>query len=402
MKVVIVGAGPAGLFSAYHLLKRGCSVELYDQMSGVGKKFLVAGNGGLNLTHSEPIEDFSKKYGKNQALFKSLLKSFSPKDLQQWCIDLGVDTFVGSSGRVFPNELTAADLLHKWLHALKENSNFSLYLNYRLREITKNKVLTFEHEKKNIEIQAESLILALGGSSWKKTGSDGKWKEAIEELGIEVAEFLPMNCGFERVWSQHFIAKVAHAPLKNIQFSFGDRSIRAEIMLTPYGIEGGGVYALSNFIRDKILNTGSATVQIDLKPDYTFESVVTKILHKSPKDSLTNFLRKSFKLDKHSITLIYELSDKEKLSDPNYLVQKIKSLELELSGIRPIDEAISTSGGVKFCELSESLEVETIHDMYIIGEMLDFEAPTGGYLLQACFSTAWRVVESICSSTKNQ
>jgi len=398
--ITIIGGGPAGLFCAFTLLEQGYGVDLYDQMTGVGKKFLVAGNGGLNLTHSEDITLFCKKYGEHEELFGSLLNNFSPTDLRTWCERLGVKTFIGSSGRIFPEGLTAAEILSKWVKALKSNPEFHLFLEHRLINISKDKLLEFSYNEQQVEVQASIVILALGGASWEKTGSDGKWKGLLEHIGIEVESFLPMNCGFERSWSDFFISKIEYTPLKNIKLQVQKYSVRGEIMLTPFGIEGGAVYALSNHIRNSILKNGKALVCLDLKPDLSLESIIIKIKEKKKKESLGNFLRKSFNFDKITTALMYELSDKEQLQHTNYLAGQIKALELDLVSPRPLSEAISTSGGVRFKGLTSGLEVKEISGLYIAGEMLDFEAPTGGYLLQGCFSTAWRVVESINKNSK--
>lgn len=396
-KITIVGGGPSGLFCAYQLLKRGYEVDLYDQMSGLGKKFLIAGDGGLNLTHSEDIEKFSGRYGKDEEYFKKLLEDFSPQDLRSWCEELEVKTFVGTSGRVFPEKLKAAEILLNWQKVLKSYPGFNLFLKHRLINVSKDKILTFEAEKE-IKVLAEKIIFALGGASWEKTGSDGKWKDFFEALGIKVAPFLPMNCGFERPWSGVFVSKVNRTPLKNVTIKLKDQEVRGEVMLTPYGIEGGGIYALSNLIRDYINDQGKCFINLDLKPDFKKDIIIAKIKARKKKDSLSNHLRKSLKLDKAAIVLLRELTDPSKFEDPEYLADQIKNLRLELYSVRPISEAISTSGGVSFTGLSEDLEVISISGMYVVGEMLDWEAPTGGYLLQGCFSTAWRVVEAI---TKN-
>ena len=391
-KVTIVGAGPSGLFCAYQLLKRGYAVDLYDQMSGVGKKFLIAGDGGLNITHSEDLKTFATRYGKNEEAFSSLLNDFSPQDLRSWCEELEVKTFVGTSGRVFPEKLKAAEILLNWLKVLKSYQNFNLFLKHRLLNVSNDKELTFEGE---LKVKASTVIFALGGASWEKTGSDGKWNELFENLGIEVEPFLPMNCGFEKPWSEHFISKVDRTPLKNITIKVGNQKVRGEVMLTPFGMEGGGIYALSNIIRDYILKEGKCFINLDLKPDFDNETILKKIKAKKPKDSLSNHLRKALKLDKAAIVLLRELTNRDTFEKPEYLAEQIKNLKVELFSMRPLSEAISTSGGVSFTGLTSDLEVKSIPGMYVVGEMLDWEAPTGGYLLQGCFSTAWRVVDAI-------
>ncbi|MAZ49397.1 MAG: aminoacetone oxidase family FAD-binding enzyme [Halobacteriovoraceae bacterium] len=387
-KVIIVGGGPAGLFCAYLLLKKNYQVDLYDHSSGLAKKFLIAGNGGLNLTHSEDLKPFSQKYIGNENLFYELINEFSPSDLRGFCDDLGVETFIGTSGRVFPKKLKAGEILLKWTKILKENSNFNLYLKHSLIDMDSNKTLSFSSAAGEVKTQADTVILATGGASWKKTGSDGKWCEIIQSLGIEIEDFRAMNCGFEVSWSEHLKKRVERSHLKNIELSILGHKSRGEAMITPYGIEGGVVYALSKFIQDKIQDEGSASVNIDLKPDLSDQEIEAKLQKRKLKDSLSNHLRKSLKLDKASIALLYENS-------LNITAKNIKCLPIKLERPRPIDEAISTSGGVKFSELTKNFESKAVPGLYFAGEMLDFDAPTGGYLLQGCFSTASRVVKGL-------
>jgi len=395
--VTIIGAGPAGLFCSYFLLKRGFRVNLYDQMSGVGKKFLVAGKGGLNLTHSSCVDEFSEYYGKDQLFFKQLIEDFSPQDLKLWCEELGVETFVGSSGRVFPTKMNAAEMLTKWLSSLKSFDDFNLYLNHRLTDFSYDKNITFTYKDQLIKLKADKIIFTLGGASWKKTGSDGRWMDLFSLAGINCKKFLPMNCGFECKWSPYFTQEVDRSPLKNVEVSFEEDSIRGEVMLTPYGIEGGAVYALSNKIRDRIIQTKRAQIYLDLKPDLSLDQVISKISNREKGVSLSNHLRKKINFSKVMTILLRELSDANQISDINYLAKQIKKLEVKLTEVRPIEEAISSGGGVLFSELNSNLELKSHPGVYVGGEMLDYEAPTGGYLLQGCFSTGWRIVQHLTS-----
>jgi len=402
-KVVIIGAGPGGIFSAFLLLKQGHSVDLYDQSSGVGKKFLVAGKGGLNLTHSENIEIFASRYGKDKNLFVKLLQHFSPEDLVNWCNEIGVETFIGTSGRVFPKNITAREILIKLMNILNANECFNLYLEHRLLKINNDKTLLIESivDKRIKTIHSENIILSLGGASWKKTGSDGKWEKHFEGLGIKVHPFTPMNCGFERTWSEYFIKKIDRHPLKNIKIMFDKRNEIGEVMLTPFGIEGSGVYAVSNLIRDEIYSQGSAHLYLDLRPSIKIDELIKKIRNKDKKITLSNHLRKSINIDKKIFILLKEILNDYSLNCPERLAMSIKKLDIELFSPRPIDEAISTSGGVCFSELNDALELKKMPGMYIIGEMLDFEAPTGGYLLQGCFTTAFAAVTSIINKNSH-
>ena len=394
-KIIIIGGGPAGLFCSFQLLKFGFEVDLYDQMPGVGAKFIIAGKGGLNLTHSEEIDIFCTRYGKDQKLFKELLEEFSPTSLRAWSEELGVKTFIGTSGRVFPENVSAAQMLSIWLNLLKSNTKFNLFLNHQLINISKEKMLTFKTKNKTTQVQASKIIVALGGASYQKTGSNGKWKDIFEKLGIETKPFLPMNCGFERPWSKYFISNVDRRPLKNISVKIENSEVKGEVMLTPYGIEGGAIYAISNVIRNHILKKGKAIITLDLRPDLKIEIIQKKLKTRRHKDSLGNYLRKTLNLDKYIHTLIRELSDSTKLENSEYLASQIKGLDIELFSTRPLSEAISTSGGVCFSSLTDNLEVREIPGLYVAGEMLDFEAPTGGYLLQGCFTTAWRIIKSL-------
>lgn len=390
-KVVIIGAGPSGLFCALKLLKAGLAVDLYDQSSGVGKKFLIAGNGGLNLTHSEKIEQFASRYYENESLIRPWLDAFSPQDLRDWCLELGIETFVGSSGRVFPKELKAGKFILKWLSVLKSYSNFNLFLKHKLisSEFEKDIILNFALEDSEKKVVAHQVVYALGGASWKKTGSDGEWINFFPKDQIETTPFLPMNCGFEREWSDFFKENIERDHLKHVEITFNSRKEKGDLMLTPYGIEGGVVYALSRFIRDEILNGGKAEVFIDLLPNLTMNQVTEKLAARTQKQSLGTFLKKSFKLRRPAIILLNELLDKDSLNDPTQLGKFLKNLPLVIYRTRPIDEAISTSGGVLFYQLDQNLMLKKKEGVYFIGEMLDFEAPTGGCLLQAAFSSAY-------------
>lgn len=386
--VSIIGAGPSGLFCSYLLLKKGYQVSLYDQMGGVGKKFLVAGNGGLNLTHSEELETFITRYGESSEKFKELISEFSPKDLREWCDSLGVETFVGSSGRVFPKSLKAAELLSLWLKSLKENPNFTLNLKHKLINIDLDGNLEFEGPEGTVKSVSKHSILCMGGGSWKKTGSDGMWIHYLKGLNLDLEEFRSMNCGFSVEWSAHFKEDFEDDYLKNIRVSFNGESTSGEVMITNYGIEGGGIYALSSSIQAFLKENSLATIYIDLKPSLSLEEVLERIDRPRKKNSLSNHLRKTLNLSKLSLKLLREIISKNDFENTEKLAGAIKALPIELISARPLDEAISTSGGVRFSNLDNSLMLKGSNSIYMIGEMLDWEAPTGGYLLQGCFSMA--------------
>ncbi len=397
--IIIVGAGPAGLFCSFELLKRGFKVALYDQQSGPGKKFLVAGNGGLNLTHSEDLEYFCQKYGEHEDFFKELLEQFSPDDLRSWCDDLGVETFVGTSGRVFPKTFKAADILKRWLSSLKSHPNFSLHLKHRLIRVDfDQKELGFEAENEIITTKSDYIVLALGGASWKRTGSDGKWVDLFEDLPVDPLPFKPMNCGFECEWSDFFKKKIDRKEIKNIALTHKEKSVRGELMITPFGIEGGAIYALSSEIRSTIENDHQATVYLDLKPDLNLSQINSRI-DKGLKagKSLSSLLKSSLKLGPVAYTLLREVLDESDLADSSIVAARLKAFPIHFTAARPIDEAISTAGGISFEDLSRELELKSYQDIFMIGEMLDFEAPTGGYLLQGCFATAYQVAQAIAT-----
>ena len=396
--VNIVGGGVGGLFSAYLLLNHGYKVNLYEQMGSLGKKFLVAGNGGLNLTHSEETNLFSKRYGENRDLFEKYIQVFSPEDLRKFCSDLGVETFIGSSGRVFPKELKAAQLLSRWVDHLKVNPNFSLYLNHRLKEIKKNQVLVFEFQKKQIEVERSTTIFSLGGGSWKSTGSDGLWIQIFNQREVGLTPLTPVNCGFTVSWSDHICNKESYQHLKNIKISISDTELRGEMMITPYGVEGGLIYSLSSLIQKQIKEKKTASLSIDLLPDHYLTQVEKELLSSRGKNSISNFLRKKLNISGAKFLLLKECTTKEEFNSPLLLAKKIKELTITLNNSRPIDEAISTAGGINFSELDDSLMIKSLPDFYVIGEMVNWEAPTGGYLLQGCFSTAFWAVSSIIST----
>ncbi len=391
--IVIVGGGPAGLFCAFHLLQDGHTVDLYEKMPSVGRKFLVAGHGGLNLTHSEAIDHFMTRYRDHEDHFEQMIKGYTSEDLRAWCEDLGVETFIGSSGRVFPIGMKAAEILSLWLKNLKNYTNFTLHTHHELLDFT-DKECIFQNKGLKISKEYDCLVLALGGASWEKTGSDGKWKDIVAKNGSDVVSFSSYNCGYEVNWSEFLVEKYGRFPLKNIEIKVGISKSKGELLITEYGIEGSALYFLSGELSDEYKKNNQVQLIIDLKPSLSHEDVLEKIKPKKTKETLSNFLRKKLKIDKKSMALLNELCTKEQMSDPETLARCIKGLVVTLERPRSLSEAISTRGGVSFSGLDKNLKLRD-QEIYFIGEMLNFSAPTGGYLLQGCFSTAYHVAQSI-------
>lgn len=383
--VVVIGAGPAGLMAAEVLAGAGARVAVYDRMPSVARKFLMAGRGGLNLTHSEPMDRFGSRYGKRAAVLKPALDAFTPKDLRAWADSLGAETFVGSSGRVFPKAMKASPLLRAWLNRL-EGLGVVIHPRHDWRGWD-GEAIVFNTPNGTAHVKADRTILALGGASWPRLGSDGGWVSLLEAKGVEIASLRPANAGFVTTWTAHFTGKFAGEPLKNIALSFGGKTVRGEAMLTRTGIEGGAVYALSGALRDAIARDGHADLTIDLRPDMNAGQVASKLGRASAKDSLSNRLRKALNLSPAAIGLVHET----KAAD-------IKAVSLRLTAMQGLDRAISSAGGIRFEGLTPDFELRALPGVYAIGEMLDWEAPTGGYLLQACFATAVAAARNILAT----
>jgi len=391
--VAVIGGGPAGLMAAEVLVYGGVRVDLYDAMPSVGRKFLLAGVGGLNITHSEPFERFLSRYGARAEIIKPLLEAFRPAALCEWSHGLGVETFVGSSGRVFPKDMKAAPLLRAWLHRLRE-SGVHFHVRHRWLGWSDTGALHFEAPGGESAVKADAVVLALGGGSWAKLGSDGAWVPRLVQRGVDVAPLLPSNCGFEVAngWSEHLRGRFAGQPLKSVMLSFSDaaghsHARKGELMLSDTGIEGSLVYALSAPLRDTIAVQGSVTVHLDLAPDKTLDRVISEVGHPRGARSLSSHLQSRAGIKGAKMALLREVLSAEQLNDPLKLAHAIKSLPLTLVAPRPLDEAISSAGGVRFEALDEHLMLRDIPGVFCAGEMLDWEAPTGGYLLTACFAS---------------
>ncbi|OZA30071.1 MAG: NAD(FAD)-utilizing dehydrogenase [Hydrogenophilales bacterium 17-61-9] len=391
--VAVIGGGPAGLMAAETLIQGGVRVDLYDAMPSMGRKFLLAGVGGMNLTHSEPFERFVSRYGARAGTIKPLLERFSPDALRAWSHGLGIDTFVGSSGRVFPVGMKAAPLLRAWLHRLRE-AGVRFHVRHRWLGWDAGGALRFAAPQGETRVTADAVVLALGGGSWAKLGSDGAWAPLLAQRGIEVAPLVPSNCGFAVAggWSAHLRSRFAGQPLKTVALRFTDAAghaheRRGELMLSDSGIEGSLVYALSAPLRDTIAAQGSATVQLDLAPDKTLDRVVAEVAHPRGARSLASHLQSRAGIKGAKMALLHEVLPAAQLNDPIRLANAIKSLPLALAAPRPLDEAISSAGGVRFEMLDPRLMLRALPGVFCAGEMLDWEAPTGGYLLTACFAS---------------
>ena len=391
--VAVIGGGPAGLMAAEVLAAGGVRVDLYDAMPSVGRKFLLAGVGGMNITHSEPFEAFAARYGARAGAVRPLLEAFPPAALREWIHGLGIETFVGSSGRVFPKDMKAAPLLRAWLHRLRE-AGVRFHVRHRWLGWDDAGALRFATPQGELTVQADAVVLALGGGSWAKLGSDGAWVPLMAQRGIGVAPLLPSNCGFDVAggWSAHLKSRFAGQPLKTVALRFSDAAGRAhqrrgELMLSDSGIEGSLVYALSAPLRDTLAAQGAVTVQLDLAPDKTLERVVGEVAHPRGARSLSSHLQSRCGIKGAKMALLREILSAEQLNDPVQLANAIKSLPITLAAARPLDEAISSAGGVRFEALDAKLMLRDLPGVFCAGEMLDWEAPTGGYLLTACFAS---------------
>jgi uncharacterized flavoprotein (TIGR03862 family) len=400
--VAIVGGGPAGLMAAQVLCDAGHNVHLFDAMPSIGRKFLLAGKGGLNLTHSEGADAFAGRYGERRHAIEDLLKDFDPTAVRAWALGLGVETFVGSSGRVFPKDMKAAPLLRAWLQRLRRPASgvgVQFHMRHRWTGWADGtgSLLSFDGPEGPVQVQAQAVVLALGGGSWARLGSNGAWVPLLSARGVAVAPLLPANCGFDIQggWSEHFATRFAGQPFKSVAItlttSHGIHFARkGEFVATATGIEGSLVYAASALLRDDIIRTGSATLHLDLLPDMADERVLAEVQHPRGSRSLSSHLKSRLHLDGIKAGILHELLPKEAFNNPVRLAQAIKALPLTVTATRPIDEAISTAGGVLFEALTPELMLEAMPGVFCAGEMLDWEAPTGGYLLQACFASGWR------------
>ena len=403
--VAVIGAGPAGLMAASVLQSQGAQVHVFDAMPSVGRKFLLAGIGGLNLTHSEALPGFLARYAERAPALAPIIEAFGPDAVRAWALELGVGTFVGTSGRVFPKDLKAAPLLRAWLHRLRAGGEGRPPVQFHMRHrwlgwADDGTSLRFANPEGELAFRADATVLALGGASWSRLGSDGAWVPLLAARGIAIAPLRPSNCGFDVAptganrngWSDHLRERFAGEPVKPVAITAADTTgivhrQQGEFVVTATGIEGSLVYAFSAGLRDAIAAQGQAALTLDLLPQHTLEQVRTETRRPRGTRSLSTHLKSRLHLQGVKMGLLHELLAPAQLNDPDLLAGFIKALPLRVSAARPIDEAISTAGGVRFEALDTRLMASALPGLFIAGEMLDWEAPTGGYLLTACLAT---------------
>jgi uncharacterized flavoprotein (TIGR03862 family) len=387
--IAVIGAGPAGLMGAEILSAAGLKVTVYDRMPSVARKLLIAGRGGLNLTHSEPLDRFKARYGAAAARLAPIIETFPPQALIAWAEGLGQPTFVGSSGRIFPKSLKASPLLRAWLARLAAQG-VQINTRHDWQDWNETGDLVFANDT---TARADATILALGGASWPRLGSSGTWADVLTKHGVPITPLRPANMGFTVDWSEPF-RRFEGEPLKGIALTFNGRTIRGEAMITKTGIEGGAIYALSADLRGALSGQGRATPTIDLRPDMPLRDLITKLSRPRGGDSMSNFLRKTINLAPVGINLLREAHDTLS-TDAATLATQIKAVPITLTGAQSINRAISTAGGIKLEALDDDLMLRAMPNVYAVGEMLDWEAPTGGYLLQATFATAVHAARAI-------
>jgi len=403
--VAVIGGGPAGLMAAETLSAAGLQVHLYDAMPSVGRKFLLAGRGGLNLTHSEPFDVFASRFGDRRTAVEPLLNAFGPDALRAWSQGLGIETFVGTSSRVFPTDMKAAPLLRAWLHRLRA-AGVQFHMRHRWLgwpdqdSDAPATALRFDTPAGARTIAADAVVLALGGASWSRLGSDGAWVPWLQARGVAVAPLAPANCGFDMAWSAHFRERFAGQPFKSVAIAFTDSSGRSfarrgEFVATATGIEGSLVYAASALLRDEIAANGSATLRLDLLPDRSAEQVAAAVRHPRGARSLSSHLKSRLGIEGVKAGVLHEVLTREEMLDADKLAATLKAVPLRLMAPRPIDEAISSAGGVRFEALDGTLMASALPGVFCAGEMLDWEAPTGGYLINASMASGVAVARGV-------
>ena len=391
--VSIIGAGPAGLMAADVLSAAGVAVAVHDRMPSPGRKFLLAGRGGLNLTHSEPLDAFLARYSGSVAL-DPMVRDFPPDRLRAFAHDLGEETFVGTSGRVFPQRFKASPLLRAWLARLTERG-VTLHTRETFVGFHDGRAVTADAEGRHRPLGSDATVLALGGASWPRLGSDGRWTSALRDAGVALAPLRAANCGIMVRWSAATREKLAGAPLKRVALSFGAKRVRGEAVITRDGLEGGAVYALASTIRDALDRGEPPRLVIDLVPDLSIEDAARRLSQGREKDSRANALRKRLSLSPAALAVLRESEGGPLPSDPAQLAARVKTVSLAVSGVAGLDRAISTAGGIRAEAVDEHLMLRALPGVFVAGEMLDWDAPTGGYLLQACFSTGATAAQGV-------
>lgn len=395
-RVAVIGGGPAGLMAAEVLSQAGVPVDLYDGMPSVGRKFLLAGVGGMNITHSEGYPAFVGRYGAQADWAASWLRDFDADAVRGWIHGLGIETFIGTSGRVFPTDMKAAPLLRAWLKRLRD-AGVVIHTRHRWQGWSADGALQISYPQGELALRPRAVVLALGGGSWARLGSDGAWLPWLQTQGVQVAPLQAANCGFDVVaWTPLLVDKFAGAPLKNVAIGLAGDSMRlGECVITATGIEGSLIYALSSAIREAINLDGAATVHIDLLPSMAVDKIASLLARPRGANSMAKHLHRQLHIDGVKAALLRELTSKDKFADPQALARAIKALPLTLVRARPMDEAISTAGGVMAAGLDEGLMLKAMPRVFCAGEMLDWEAPTGGYLLTACFASGRRAAQGV-------
>jgi len=386
--VAVIGAGPAGLMAAEVVSAQSVKVDVYDSMPSVGRKLLMAGKSGLNITHSDPFDVFVSRYGKRSRNIEPMLKAFGADQLREWVHNLGIQTFTGTSGRVFPVGMKASPLLRAWLSRLNA-SNVTVHPRHKWTGFLPYNSLRFITPDGEVTIKPDAVVLALGGGSWSRLGSDGAWVDQLRRAGAGVEKLRPSNCGFNVSWSEHFRGKYDGHPIKSVSLSFKEFHQQGEFIITKEGVEGSLIYAASALIRDEIYTNGKAVIHLDLKPDRTLEWLKEKLSRPRGKRSLASYLEKTLGIKDVKAGLLREFVSKEDFVNTEKLTEFIKALPVPMIAPRPLDEAISSSGGVTFESLDENLMLKNLPGVFCAGEMLDWEAPTGGYLLTACISSGY-------------
>jgi uncharacterized flavoprotein (TIGR03862 family) len=392
--VAIIGSGPSALMLASQLNSVLFDVTIYEQNFATARKFLVAGKGGFNLTHSEPITEFISRYTPS-SFFEKLITSFTNDDLRKWFQQLGIPTFIGSSKRVYPQKgIKPIDVLNAILNDLaKKNVRFKMQ--HQWLGWNNNEELVFNANQQKIAVPADITIFALGGGSWKKTGSDGNWTALFSKKGIKIIPFQPSNCAVQVMWPQSLLDEIEGQSLKNISVKCLEKEKKGEIVITNFGLEGGAVYAMSSGIRQQLAVSGIAKIDVDFKPALTIDEIENKIANGRGNKSWTKHLENELNLNNVQLTLLKNYCTKDEFTNPKSLANKIKNLTIPVSGMANIDEAISTVGGISLAEIDADFQLKKIPNSYLIGEMLDWDAPTGGYLLQACFSMGYHLAQQL-------